>query len=236
MRVLVGTSGYAYREWKPSFYPADLPASAFLRYYAERFPTVEINHTFYRMPTKATLSRWPKETPHGFVFALKASQRITHQKRLRDAAEPTAHLYDTLAALGPTRGPVLFQLPPNLKVDVPRLCDFLALLPDGHRAAFEFRHESWFCDDVYETLRSRGAALCVAQSESLSTPFVVTAPFGYLRLRELDYDDDALRAVRDRILAQPWNEVFVYFKHEEQGRGPRLAARLITLFGEVSRS
>ncbi|MFY9550489.1 MAG: DUF72 domain-containing protein [Thermoanaerobaculia bacterium] len=227
MRVLAGTSGFSYKEWKGSFYPEDLPADAMLRYYGERLPAVEINNTFYRMPKPALLEGWAAEVPEGFRFVLKASQRITHHKRLKDAGEEVAYFFQVAATLGGRLGPALFQLPPNLKKDLPRLADFLALLPEGSRAAFEFRHASWFQDDVFEALRARGAALCVAEDEELATPLVATAPWGYLRLRRQDYDDGAVGAWAEKIRGQSWGEAFVFFKHEDAGAGPRLAAELL---------
>jgi uncharacterized protein YecE (DUF72 family) len=229
MRLLAGTSGYSYKEWKGNFYPLDLPASRMLSYYADRFATVEINNTFYQMPSEKTLAKWADEVPAGFQFAFKAPGRITHQKRLQDAADPTAFLWRTVATLGARLGPVLFGLPPNLKRDVPRLVDFLALLPAGRRAAFEFRHDSWFADDVYDALRARGVALCIADAEELSTPFVATADWGYLRLRKPDYDDAALAEWGGRIAAAPWSDAYVYFKHEDEGVAPRLAGALTRL-------
>jgi uncharacterized protein YecE (DUF72 family) len=227
MRVLAGTSGYSYKEWKGSFYPEDLPASEMLRYYAARLPAVEINNTFYRMPKASLLSGWAEQVPDGFRFVLKASQRITHQKRLREAGEEVGYFFRVATTLGDRLGPVLFQLPPNLKRDLPRLADFLALLPPASRSAFEFRHESWFDDEVFEALRSRGAALCIAEDEDLSTPFEMTAAWGYLRLRRQDYGEADIAAWADRIRGKPWSEVYVFFKHEEGGAGPRLAAELL---------
>lgn len=229
MRVRVGTSGFSYPAWKGSFYPADLPGSRMLSFYAERFPAVEVNNTFYRMPSGKTLAGWRAAVPEGFRFALKASQRITHQKRLADCAEPVAFLHRAAAELGATLGPVLFQLPPNMKKDLPRLAAFLEILPPGGRSAFEFRHPTWFADDVYEALRARNVALCVAESEDLEVPVVATADFGYLRLRKADYGGPDLTAWAERILAQPWTEAFAFFKHEEEGKGPRLAAALAAL-------
>jgi uncharacterized protein YecE (DUF72 family) len=194
-----------------------------LRFYAGRLPAVEVNNTFYRMPTERLLSGWVSSVPEGFRFAMKAPQTITHRKRLKDAADPTAFLWKSAAALGERLGPVLFGLPPNLSKDLPRLETFLGLIPDGSRAAFEFRHPSWFSDDVYEALRRKGVALCVADAEELSTPLVSTAGWGYLRLRRPDYDDAAVAKWAADVAGEPWEEAFVYFKHEEAGTGPRLA-------------
>lgn len=230
MRLFTGTSGFAYKEWKGSFYPEDLPASGFLRYYAERFGAVEINNTFYRMPAVPMLEGWIDQVPDGFVFVLKASQQITHRKRLKDAAEPTEYFFSNAAALGDRLGPVLVQLPPNMKVDVDRLRDFLRLVPAGRRVAFEFRHASWFEDAVYDVLREHGAALCIAHGESIETPAVATADWGYLRLRQVEYDDATLRHWVSGIREQAWDDVFVFFKHEDEGTGPRLAARFAALF------
>jgi uncharacterized protein YecE (DUF72 family) len=230
MRVLSGTSGFSYKEWKGSFYPEDLPAEAMLRHYSERLPAVEINNTFYRMPKPALLEGWAGQVAEGFRFALKASQRITHHRRLKDAAEEVAYFFGVAATLGDRLGPALFQLPPNLKKDLPRLEAFLGTLPAGRRAAFEFRHASWFEEDVFEALRSRGAALCIAEDETLATPLVATADWGYLRLRRQDYGEADVAAWAERVRAQKWGEAYVFFKHEDAGAGPRLAAQLQELF------
>jgi len=227
--VACGTSGFAYKEWKGSFYPEDLPAKQFLRYYAERFPTVEANNTFYRMPTAKALGAWCDEVPEHFVFAVKAPQRITHQQRLVESGEAVAALARATEALGARLGPLLFQLPPFLKKDAARLKDFLALLPAGWRAAFEFRHASWFDDEVYQALRARNAALVISESDKLAAPLVATADWGYLRLRREDYLDADLIAWAEKIKAQPWQHTFVYFKHEDAGAGPKLAAQLTAL-------
>lgn len=235
MQVLVGTSGYSYKEWKGSFYPQDLKEAEMLRFYAERFGTVEINNTFYRMPARDTVTRWAEETPPGFTFVLKASRRITHEKRLSgDTADALSYLFETAGALGPKLGPVLFQLPPFLKKDAARLKGFLSLLPQGKPAAFEFRHPSWFDEEVYGILRSHGAALCSADTDDSGeegAPLVPTASWGYLRLRRADYGETGLGAWADRIRSQPWDRAFVFFKHEDQGKGPELAARLMSLLG-----
>ncbi|MCI0437308.1 MAG: DUF72 domain-containing protein [Gemmatimonadetes bacterium] len=234
MRVHVGTSGFAYGEWKGSFYPEDLPASAMLRFYAERFRTVEMNNTFYRMPSEKTLLQWKSQVPDGFTFVLKASQRITHFRRLKDAADPLAYLLATSAALGAARGPFLFQLPPNLQKDLSRLETFLDLLDDSARAAFEFRHPSWHDEDVHAALRARGVALCVADTGEATTPVVATAAWGYLRLRRQEYDDAVLEHWARRAYESGWIEAFVFFKHEDAGAGPRLAARFEAIVADVS--
>ena len=230
MRVRTGTSGFSYKEWKGSFYPEDLADNGMLRYYASRLPAVEINNTFYRMPRATLLEGWAEQVPDGFAFALKASQQITHRKRLKDAAEAVAYFFGVATTLGDRLGPVLFQLPPNLKKDLPRLRDFLALLPPASSSAFEFRHESWFDDDVFETLSSARAALCWAEDETLATPPRSTAGWGYLRLRRPDYGEAELAAWAERIRAQSWSEAYVFFKHEEEGTGPRLAEAMRALF------
>jgi uncharacterized protein YecE (DUF72 family) len=230
MRLYVGTSGYAYKEWNGSFYPADLPAKRMLHYYGEHFRTVEINNTFYRMPTASLLEAWASEVPADFKFVLKASQRITHLQRLKDADESVAYLLDVAATLQQRLGGLLFQLPPNLKKDVPRLRAFLDLLPTQQRAAFEFRHASWFDDEVFALLHDHQAALCIAEAEGdLDVPVVATADWGYLRLRRPDYDDAQLKAWAKRVRQQNWQDAFVFFKHEEAGRGPQLATRFIEL-------
>jgi len=231
MRIRIGTSGFSYKEWKGSFYPEDLPASEMLRFYAGKFSTVEINNTFYRMPTAAVLTGWAEQVPDGFTFALKASQRITHRSRLKDAADSVEFFFRVATTLGDRLGPVLFQLPPNLKKDLPRLTDFLALLPAGSRSAFEFRHASWFDEEVYGALRSAGAALCVAEDEDLATPLVATTGWGYLRLRRQDYGPESLGEWARRIREQAWSEAFVYFKHEDEARGPLFAQGIAEFLG-----
>ena len=231
MRVRVGTSGYNYPEWKGSFYPTDMKPARMLPYYAERFSTVEINATFYRMPTPATVEGWAKAVPESFVFVLKAPQRITHFARLRNVDDSVRFFCDTARILQARLGPLFFQLPPSFKKDVARLGDVLGQLPPDLRAAFEFRHASWFDDDVYERLRGRNAALCIADNEDGHTPAVATADWGYLRLRAVEYTDAQLAewlATMGRIGAG-WRDAFVFFKHEEAGTGPALARRLETL-------
>ncbi len=230
----IGTSGYSYNEWKGPFYPEDLPDNRMLSFYAQRFNTVEINYTFYRMPTVRVLQGWAKETPDDFVFTLKAPRRITHDLRLRDAADPLTDFCETATALKLKLGSLLFQLPPFLKKDSARLEDFLHQMPPGFRTAFEFRNPSWYADDVFECMQRFGVALCVTESEQRTAPLEVTADFGYFRLRKPDYTDADLAGWADRLreLSPKWRETFVYFKHEAEGKGPTLAARLRELFSE----
>ena len=225
MRVLVGTSGYSYREWKGPFYPAGLAAGRFLRFYGERLPTVEINNTFYRMPTDKLVLGWADEVPEAFTFAVKAPQRITHIAKLANAAELTAAFVGFVSKLGPRLGPLLFQLPPFLRKDVPLLAAFLEAAPKGPRYAFEFRHASWFDDDVWATLGAHGAALCVAEGEALESPLVATADWGYVRLRKDQYPDALVASWAERIRSQRWKEAFVYVKHDD-GDAPAVAERL----------
>ena len=232
MRVFTGTSGYSYKEWVGPFYPDKTPAADMLRFYAGRFPTVEINNTFYRMPAAALLERWAQEVPAGFAFTLKAPRRITHIKRLKDAAEIVTEFFKRADALGARHGMTLFQCPPTLRKDLPRLQEFLAVLPAGRRAAFEFRHDSWNDAEVYETLRSRGAAWCTAEEDDGSTPFVRTADDAYLRLRRTRYSDDELRAWIDRLAAEPLERAWIYFKHEDEALAPEFASRFDALWRE----
>ncbi|WP_248353995.1 DUF72 domain-containing protein [Anaeromyxobacter oryzae] len=231
MTIRIGTSGWSYAAWKGRFYPADLPTTRMLAFYAGRFGAVEVNNTFYRMPRAATLATWREEVPPAFVFALKGPQRVTHFQRLAGVEEPVGYFYRTAAELGPSLGPILWQLPPTLKKDVPRLRDFLALLPRGGRAALEFRHPSWLEDDSLALLADHGVALCVAEDEEHAIPLVATAPFGYLRLRRPDYDAPALLAWAERVAAQPWEDAFVFFKHEDEARGPAFALAFAELAG-----
>lgn len=227
-KLWAGASGFAYKEWQGSFYPEKIDAEAMLAWYAARLPSVEINNTFYRMPRVEVLERWAQATPEAFRFAIKASKRITHDARLAAdaAADSLAHLYKNLAALGSKRGPVLFQLPPFLKKDPARLRDFLPLLPESHRAAFEFRHDSWFDDEVYALLKTAGASLCLSEREdSTPPPLVQTAPWGYVRLRLESYSEADLAAWAERLAATSWQEVFAYFMHEPTA--PAYAAVLL---------
>ena len=227
-RILAGASGYSFKEWRGDFYPADMKPEGMLAWYAERLPTVEINNTFYQLPKTAVLENWARATPDAFRFAIKASRRITHMARLKaeSAADPLAYLYKNLAVLGAKRGPVLFQLPPFMKKDLPRLDEFLRLLPEGHQAAFEFRNDSWFDDAVYDSLRRVGASLCLSEREdNAPPPLVETAPWGYVRLRLETYSDVDLRQWSDRLAATQWKQIYVYFMHEPTA--PRYASTLM---------
>ncbi|HEU4353740.1 MAG TPA: DUF72 domain-containing protein [Burkholderiales bacterium] len=221
-RVLAGASGYSFKEWKGKFYPEKIKPEEMLPFYSQRLPTVEINNTFYQMPKTAVLQNWARSTPESFRFAIKASHRITHLSRLKadTAADSVAYLYRNLEALGPKRGPVLYQLPPFLKRDLARLTEFLALLPEAHAAAFEFRNDSWFADDVYEALKKAGAALCLSErGDNAPPPLVETAPWGYVRLRLETYSDDDLAQWARTLTATGWRETYVYFMHEPTAPG-----------------
>lgn len=223
--IWVGTSGYNYPEWKGSFYPEKIPSAKMLAYYAARLPTVEINYTFYRAPTVKIVEGWAAATPEAFKLTLKAPRRITHDQRLRDCAEPVARFFETAYVLGSKLGAVLFQLPPYQRKDAGLLREFVATLPDGACVAFEFRHASWFDDEVLDVLRGRNLALCIADSEKISAPVEVTADYAYFRLRDEGYTPDDLARWADviRERAAACREVFVYFKHEDAGKGPEFA-------------
>ena len=228
MKIRIGTSGFQYAEWKGGFYPEKLSLAKMLAYYAGHFPTTEINYSFRQIPSEKTIARWADETPARFKFAFKAPQKVTHFSRLRDCGEIMAHFYQVVSALGDKLGPVLFQLPPDFNKDVPLLDDFLQSLPDDLKAALEFRHESWFSDDLYTCLQTRHAALCLAESEDLTTPRIATTSFGYLRLRKVNYTPAALRDWEKFISQQTdrWKDTFIYFKHEDTGTGPVFAEKL----------
>jgi len=234
--VRTGTSGYTYPEWKGAFYPGKLPASRMLAYYGERFSAVEINYTFRRLPTVKALEAWAAATPVHFAFALKAPQRITHFSRLVSIDEPVRLFCDVARTLGPKLGPLFFQLPPTFKKETARLAATLDVVPHDMRCAFEFRHPSWFADDVYDVLRTHNAALCVADNDEGATPAVATADWGYLRLRAVEYSDGDLRRwIRVvRKVGAGWRDAFVFFKHEDSASGPRLAARFGALAGRRS--
>jgi uncharacterized protein YecE (DUF72 family) len=230
MGLYVGTSGYSYKEWKGTFYHKALPDRQMLRFYGEQFRSVEINSTFRGIPKVSVLEGWVDAVPADFQFVLKAPQAITHVRRLNDAGDLVSHLLEAAGALTEHRGPLLFQLPPTSKKDVTRLRAFLALLPSQARAAFEFRHPSWFDDEVFGLLRDHRAALCIADADDdLEVPFVATADWGYLRLRRPDYGDAELKEWAKRVRQQDWGDAFVFFKHEDEGKGPRMAKRYLEL-------
>ena len=229
-KIYAGTSGWAYATWKPSFYPAKLSSAKFLNYYASRLNSVEVNYTFRTLPTEKLLVGWMAETPPGFKFAIKANQTITHIKRLRNVTKLTSEFIDSLLPLKKAGklGPVLFQLPPNLKCDLPLLTDFLAGLSQDSRSAFELRHDSWFQDGVFTILRKANVALCLAESEKLETPDVHTADFSYFRMRKEEYSANARKSLKQKVLnLARKGEVFAYFKHEETPEGALYAEELL---------
>jgi uncharacterized protein YecE (DUF72 family) len=230
MELRVGTSGFSYKEWKGGFYPASLPANQMLNYYGQHFQSVEINYTFRSMPTVSLLENWAASVPDDFYFVLKAPQRITHIQRLRNTEEVLTEFFDVAESLTKSLGPVLFQLPPNFKKDTQRLKEFLELLPPEHRCAFEFRHQSWFDEDTFTLLRDHQVAMCLAEAENdLNVPFVSTADWGYVRLRRADYNDSELQTWLKQIRSQNWRDAFVFFKHEDEGKGPRMGTRLLEI-------
>jgi uncharacterized protein YecE (DUF72 family) len=231
-RLLAGASGYSYKEWCGTFYPDKMKPEEMLAWYSERLPAVEINNTFYRMPKAEMLRDWAATTPAHFRFAIKASRRITHIARLKGepAADSVNYLYTQLAELGAKRGPVLFQLPPNLKKDLPRLTDFLQTLPADHGAVLEFRNDTWFDDETYDVLRHAGAALCISEREdNAPPPLVATADWGYARLRLEEYSDEELRQWATRLAATSWPQIYVFFMHEPTA--PEYAQTLMRHFG-----
>ena len=231
MELFVGTSGYSYKEWKGPFYPEDLPDKEMLNYYSSQLPAVEINNTFYRLPSAKMLENWQEQVPESFRFVLKASRKITHFKKLKETDEETNYLFNTAATLGEQLGVILIQLPPYLRKDIDLLQNFLKLIPDG-KATFEFRHDSWFEEDVFESLRSKNCALNFSEmGEDSEIKIVSTADWGYLRLRLMGYDDKALKDWMQRVQGQDWQKVYVFFKHEDEGAGPKLARRFLELAG-----
>jgi uncharacterized protein YecE (DUF72 family) len=230
MQILSGTSGYSYREWLGSFYPPKLPAGKMLEHYATRLPAVEINNTFYRLPKVSLLEAWAAQVPEGFRFAIKATRRITHVRRLAGVEAETSYLLETAAGLRARLGAILFQLPPYQRRDLPRLGEFLKLLPPATPAAFEFRHASWFDDAVYALLAEHRCALCASDTdEGDEPPLPATAPLAYLRLRRQHYDDATLVRWIERLRAGDWERAYVFFKHEDEAAGPRMAARFLEL-------
>ncbi|GAC1647361.1 MAG: DUF72 domain-containing protein [Gemmatimonadaceae bacterium] len=233
MKLLAGTSGYAFKEWKGGFYPDGLADDRWLGYYASKFRTVEINNTFYRLPKEHVLQEWAAQVPEDFTFALKASRRITHHARLKaDSADALAFLLRTTVILEHRMGPILFQLPPNMKKDYERLRAFLSMLPADRRFTIEFRHESWFDDDILNALREHDVALCIGEQADFTCPVHSTASWGYLRLHRLDYDAAALREWAQCVTRQGWSEAYVYFKHDEgAGSGPPGVEAFVTICG-----
>ena len=232
-RIHVGTSGFQYDEWKGTFYPQNLAKPKMLSYYAERFDTTEINYTFRRIPTEKTLNNWSAATPAHFLFSLKAPEKITHRAKLRDCAETVNLFHRVVSVLGEKLGVVLFQLHPSLQKDAPLLSAFLEELPKGMRSAFEFRHASWFTDEVFNILQAHNIALCIAETEELKTPVQSTADYGYFRLRRTDYKPKDIANWAEQILGltPEGSHAFVYFKHEETGVGPKFAQSLVELTG-----
>lgn len=237
MKVLVGTSGWSYKEWKGSFYPPKLPAEEMLRFYAGHFPTVEVNNSFYRTPGENVLAGWAGQVPASFRFVMKASRRVTHNNRLRDEDGSLGYFLRAIYPLGERLGPTLFQLPPNFKKDLDRLEGFLAALPRHWPAAMEFRHPSWFDEAVYQMLKNRDVALVAVdekEEEGIGSPLVPTAAWGYLRLRRVTYDEPQLRAWAERILCQPWYEAYVFLKHEDGSpTGPGAAGQISQILREI---
>jgi uncharacterized protein YecE (DUF72 family) len=230
MNLFVGTSGFSYKEWKGSFYPKDIPAAQMLQFYSEHFRSVEINNTFYGIPKVTAVAEWAREVAADFQFAIKAPQRITHRRDFTDAPATMSQLLEAVGPLKKRLGPLLFQLPPYIKKDATRLRELLGLLRPRQRGAFEFRHPSWFDKKIFDMLRDHSSALCIADDDNdMNIPFVATADWGYLRLRRLDYTGTALEDWIKRIRRQEWKDAFVFFKHEDTGKGPQFAARFIEL-------
>jgi len=236
VKLLAGTSGYAFKEWKGAFYPKELKDDGMLGFYASKFPAVEINNTFYRLPKENVLREWAAQVPETFTFAVKASQRITHHARLKEqAADTVDFLLKNTSVLGERLGPILFQLPPNLKKDTNRFRGFLGLLPSDRRYVFEFRHESWFDDEIYDAMRERDIAMCIIEQDEFKCPVVSTASWGYLRLHKLDYDNAALAEWANCVTNQSWKEAYVFFKHDESesgGSGPPAVSTFVTACGQ----
>jgi len=232
MNLYAGTSGFSYKEWKGHFYPEKMPNDGMLAFYGSKLPTVEINNTFYRLPKREQLAAWAEQVPANFRFSVKASQKISHMKRLKNAGEETSYLMDAVGEMGKKLGVVFFQLPPNFKQDLDRLGAFLESLPGKTPVAFEFRHQTWFEEPVFSLLREHNAALCLADAEDgLEVPLVSTADWGYLRLRRPDYTTAELKEWRQWVAAQKWKDAFVFFKHEDAGAGPRMATEFLSLGG-----
>ena len=240
MNILVGTSGWSYKEWKGNFYPPKLPAEEMLRFYAGRFPTVEVNNSFYRIPAERVLATWAEQVPESFRFVMKASRRVTHNSRLKDEDGSLGYFLRAINPLGNRLGPTLFQLPPTFKHDIDRLRNFLGALPRHWRAAMEFRHASWFVDEVYDRLRERDVALVAVdedEAEGPGSPLVATASWGYVRLRRGEYDERALISWASRLRTNSWDEAYVFLKHEDGSpTGPAAAAQMTELLGHSSQT
>jgi len=238
MEISVGTSGYSYKEWKGTFYPEKISPKEMLHSYSAHFSTVEINNTFYHMPTETVLSGWADQVPDGFVFAFKAPQIITHIKRLKNVESETKYLFKTLSMLGSKLGPVLFQFPKTFPAEVQELKSFLSLLPRTMSFAFEFRNSSWLNGTILDLLREKGCSLCTPDSdENAASEIISTASWGYLRLRRVDYAENELSRWMKRILSQKWQRAFVFFKHEEEtGKGPDMAIRFCELVDSLKTS
>jgi uncharacterized protein YecE (DUF72 family) len=236
MKLHAGTSGFAFKEWKGSFYPCDLKDDNMLGFYSSKFPTVEINNTFYRLPKEGVLQSWAAQVPEPFTFSIKASQRITHFARLKpDCASAVEFLLKNTSSLASRLGPILFQLPPNLQKELDRLRCFLDTLPRDRRYTIEFRHESWFDEDVFAALREHDIPLCITEQPDFASPVVSTASWGYARLHRFDYDEPMLAEWAARIAAQPWSEAYVYFKHDEGvGSGPPAVDSFIRTAGAAA--
>ena len=234
MNVFAGTSGFAFKEWKGPFYPEKMKDAGMLAIYASKFPTVEINNTFYRLPKESVLVDWASQVPESFTFAIKATQRITHHTRLKpESAEIVDYLLKTTSALGGRLGPILFQLPPNLKKDLERLNTFFARMPKDKRYTVEFRHESWFDEDVYAALREHNVAFCIAEQPEFKTPVVSTANWGYVRLHRFDYDEPMLAEWSTLVKSQAWDDAYVFFKHDEgAGSGPPAVGAFTRIWGQ----
>ena len=229
MNIWIGTSGFQYAEWKGTFYPEKMPAAKMLPYYAERLRTTEINYSFHRIPSAKTIEGWYQSTPERFKFSLKAPQKVTHWAKLRNCGDTLRFFHQVISDLEAKLGPVLFQLPPTLKKDAALLEAFLVDVPAGMRCAFEFRDASWFDDEIFNLLKAKNLALCLADSEKLATPEVATADYGYLRLRREDYQEADVVRWSEAVKARKdvWSDAFVYFKHEESGTGPQLAQQMV---------
>ena len=231
MNLYAGTSGYSYKEWKGSFYPETLAAKDMLAYYASKLPAVELNNTFYRLPQRSMVESWKAQVPENFRFSVKAARTITLFRRLKDAGDLTKKMLETLSAFGDRLGAVLYRLPDDMEKDLQRLETFLKTLPPHPRAAFDFRHPTWFDDDdVLELLRSENRALCISDRDERPVSHIdKTADWGYVRLRRVNYSTAELREWISRMKAQDWKHAFVFFKHEDEGTGPRLASEFIRL-------